>query len=84
MSPQGFACDTTFLHFTICSADFQRDRDTLVKSDDGLDSSLVANTFDGFPPLFQLEGLVNDALGFDLTALKVVDRWGELVGLGEG
>ena len=63
---------------------FSEGPDTLVKSDDGLDSSLVANAFNGFPPLLQLEGLIHDALGFDLAALKVVDSWRELIGLGEG
>ena len=63
---------------------FSEGPDTLVKSDDSLDSSLVANAFNGFPPLLQLEGLVNDALGFDLAALKVVNSCGELIGLREG
>lgn len=55
-----------------------------VKDNRGLDGALVPHRLQTLLPLIQLEGLVDNTLDLDLAAIEVVDRGGELVGLGEG
>ncbi len=55
-----------------------------VKDNGCLDGRLVFDTLESLAELFELEGLVDDALGLDLSAVEVVDRGREHVRLGEG
>lgn len=55
----------------------------LVKGDGSLDGGLVAHRLQALLPLLDLEHLVHNAVNLDLARVEVVDRGGELVGLGE-
>lgn len=55
----------------------------LVKSNGSLDGSLVPHRLQAFLPLLDLEHLVDDSIDLHLACVKVRDRSGELIGLGE-
>jgi hypothetical protein len=48
----------------------------LVKYDGGLDGTLVLDRLQRLAILLELEGLVDDALGLDLSRVEVVDSGG--------
>lgn len=56
----------------------------VVEDDSGLDGTLVLDGLESLAVLLELEDLVDNALGLDLAAVKVVDGGREHVGLGEG
>lgn len=56
----------------------------LVKYNSGLNGRLVADALEGFAPLFELEGLVDDTLGLDLAAIEIVNCGREHESFGEG
>jgi hypothetical protein len=51
-------------------------RGDLVKYNSGLDGTLVLDRFQRLAILLELEGLVDDALGLDLSRVEVVDSGG--------
>jgi len=51
-------------------------RKSVIKHNGRLDGRLVADALERLAELFQLEGLVDDALGLDLARVEVVDRLG--------
>jgi len=55
----------------------------VVKDDGSLDRRLVTDALESLTPLLELEGLVDDTLSLDLATIEIVDRGGELEGLGE-